>query len=41
MKQLIYEDPSEDHTEDLELLLMEFLEEYPQAQPMSPRKKWK
>lgn len=38
-KQLEYDDPNEDHSDDLEILLMEFMEEYPNARPMKPRKK--
>lgn len=34
LKQLDYEDYSEDHTDDLKLLLMEVLEEHPDAKPM-------
>ena len=35
-KPLEYEDAQEDHSEELELLLMEFMEEHPDARPMKP-----
>lgn len=38
-KKLDYEDPHDDLSEDLELLLMEFMEEHPEARPMKPGKK--
>ena len=38
-KKLEYEDPKEDHGDDLELLLLEFLDAYPDARPMKPGKK--
>lgn len=38
-KKLDYQDYADDHTDDLELLLMEYLEEYPDAKPMKPGKK--
>lgn len=38
-KKLDYEDPQDDLSDDLQLLLMEFMEEYPDAQPMRPGKK--
>ena len=34
IKELDYEDFSEDHTDDLKILLMDFLNEYPDAKPM-------
>lgn len=34
IKELDYEDYSEDHTDDLKILLMDFLEEHPNAKPM-------
>ena len=34
LRELDYEDYSEDHTDDLKLLLMEVLSEYPDAKPM-------
>lgn len=34
IKELDYEDYSEDHTDDLKILLMDFLQEYPDAKPM-------
>ena len=34
IKELDYEDFSEDHTDDLKILLMDFLEEHPDAKPM-------
>ncbi len=37
IRRLDYEDYSEDHTDDLKLLLMEFLEEHPEAKPMRIR----
>ena len=36
---LRYEDPTEDYTEDLELLLMDFMEKHPEAEPMKTGKK--
>ena len=36
LKKLDYEDYGEDHTEDLALLMLEVLEEYPHAKPMRP-----
>lgn len=33
-RELDYEDFSEDHTDDLKILLMDFLEEHPNAKPM-------
>ena len=36
MKKLDYEDPDEDHSDDLGLLLLEFLDEHPEAKPMKP-----
>lgn len=39
IRELEYEDYSEDHSEDLEILLMEFLDEYPDAKHMKPGKK--
>ena len=41
LKKLDYEDPTEDHSEDLELLMLEVLEEYPNAKPMRPGRKWR
>lgn len=38
-KELEYDDLNDDHSEDLELLLMEFMEEHPEAKPMKPGKK--
>lgn len=35
--ELDYEEASEDHTDDLKLLLMDFLEEHPDAKPMRMR----
>lgn len=40
-KQLEYEDLNDDLSDDLELLLMEFMEEHPEAKPMKPGKKRK
>lgn len=40
-KELEYEDYSEDHTDELEILMLEFLEENPDAKPMKPMKKFK
>ena len=40
-KKLKYEDPTKDYSDDLQLLMLEFVDEHPEAQPMSPRKKWK
>ena len=40
-KRLDYEDNDEDYSEELELLLLEFLEEHPDAKPMRPGRKWK
>ena len=37
IKELDYEDFSEDHTDDLKILLMDFLKEYPDAKPMRMR----
>ena len=34
IRELDYEDFSEDHTDDLKIMLMDFLEEYPDAKPM-------
>jgi len=36
---LEYEDPHEDHSDDLELLLMEYMEKHPGAMPMKPSRK--
>ena len=33
-KELEYGDPLEDHTDDLKILLMDFLQEHPEAKPM-------
>lgn len=41
MKKLDYEDDGEDYSDELELLLLEFLEEHPEAKPMRPGRKWK
>ena len=38
-KELDYEDPSEDHSDDLDLLMMEFLQEHPEAKPLRPVRK--
>ena len=38
-KELEYEDPSEDHSEDLEILMLEFMQEHPDAKPLKPVKK--
>lgn len=38
IRELEYEDYSEDHSEELEILLMEFLDEYPEAENMKPGK---
>lgn len=38
-KKLDYKEPSDVTGEDLELLLMEFMEEHPEAKPMKPGKK--
>lgn len=38
LKQLDYEDPAEDYMDDLELLLMEVQDEYPDARKLSTRK---
>lgn len=35
LKQLDYVDRAQDHTDDLELLLMEVMDEHPEAQPLS------
>lgn len=34
IRKLDYEDYSEDHTDDLKILLMDFLQEYPNAKPL-------
>ena len=34
VKELNYEDYSEDHTDDLKILLMDFLQEYSEAKPL-------
>ncbi len=39
LKELDYEDPSKDYSEDLELLLLMCKDEYPNAQRMRPGKK--
>lgn len=39
IRKLEYKDPLEDHTEDLEILLMEVVEDYPDAKLMRPVKK--
>lgn len=36
IKELEYKDLADDHSEDLEILLLEFLDEYPDAKPMRP-----
>ena len=38
-KSLKYDERKEDHSEDLELLLMEFMDEHPDAKPMKQGKK--
>lgn len=38
-KKLDYEDPSDDYSDDLQLLLMELMDEHPEAQPMRPGRK--
>jgi len=40
IKELDYEDFSEDHQDDLKLLLLEFLEEHPNAKPMRMKYKY-
>ena len=40
-KKLDYEDPTEDYSDDLEILLMDFLDEHLSAKPMKPWKKRK
>ena len=37
VRELEYEDPSEDHTDDLKILLLDFLEEHPDAKPLRMR----
>lgn len=37
VSELEYEDYSEDHTDDLKILLLDFLEEHPDAKPMRAR----
>ncbi len=39
LRELEYEDVSDDLSEDLEILLLEVQEEYPDAKPMKPGKK--
>jgi len=39
IKELKYEDPTEDHREDLEILMMEFMDEYPNAKDMRNKRK--
>lgn len=39
-RELDYEDIDDDHADDLQLLLMDFLEEHPLARPTCARKKW-
>ena len=39
LKKLDYEEPGEDHGEDLELLYMMCMEEYPEARQMRPGRK--
>lgn len=39
IRPLEYEDETEDYSEDLQILLMEFMEEFPEAKPMRPGKK--
>ncbi len=39
IKKLDYKDYADDHSEDLEILLMEFLDDYPEAKPMKPGQK--
>ena len=41
LKQLDYKDPAEDHYDDLDILMLEAMAEYPDAEPMKPNKKWK
>ena len=41
LKQLDYEDPAEDHYDDLDILMLEAMAEYPDAETMKPNKKWK
>ena len=36
---LKYDDLNEDHSEDLEIMLMEFMDDHPNAKPMKPGKK--
>ncbi len=36
---LDYEDPTEDYTDELTLMLMDYLEQHPEAKPMKPFKK--
>ena len=38
-KKLEYDELNEDYSEDLEILLMEFMDEHPNAKPMKPGKK--
>ncbi|MEE1354077.1 MAG: GIY-YIG nuclease family protein [Acutalibacteraceae bacterium] len=39
LAKLDYDDPTEDHTDDLQILLMEIQEKYPNAKLMSPNRK--
>ena len=39
LKELKYEDPTQDYADDLELLLLECFDEYPDAKPMKPNQK--
>ena len=39
MKKLDYEDFNEDHSEDLEILMMDFMKEYPNAKPLRAKRK--
>lgn len=39
LKELKYEDPTKDYSEDLEIMLMEAFDEYPHALPMKPNQK--
>lgn len=36
LKTLDYQEPTDDHTDDLQLLLMMVMEEHPEAEPMRP-----
>ena len=39
LKELEYEDPTKDYSDDLEILLLDCFEEYGNAEPMRPNQK--